>query len=98
MNRHAYAQKPRFDPRKRYNPAESVIQLFLFLCGALSIATTLGIVLVLFRESLLFFSSPEVNLVEFLTGTTWQPAILQFGILPLVNATLITSFIALCVA
>jgi phosphate transport system permease protein len=98
MNRDAFAQKRTFDLRKRYNPVESGIQLFLFLCGALSIGTTLGIVFVLFRESLLFFGSPEVNLIEFLTGTTWQPAILQFGILPLVNATLITSFIALCVA
>lgn len=98
MNRDAYSLKRSFDLRKRLNLGESLIQIFLFACGALSIATTLGIVVVLFRESLLFFSSPEVDLLGFLTGTTWQPAILQFGILPLVNATLITSFIALLVA
>ncbi len=98
MNRDAFSLKRTFDLRKRYKIGETLIQLFLFACGALSIFTTLGIVFVLFRESLLFFSSPDVDLVAFLTGTTWQPAILKFGILPLVNATLITSLIALLVA
>ena len=98
MNREAYSLKRTFDLRKRPKVGESLIQLFLFACGTLSIATTLGIVVVLLQESLLFFSSPEVDLLSFLTGTTWQPAILKFGILPLVNATLITSFIALLVA
>jgi phosphate transport system permease protein len=39
-----------------------------------------------------------VTLIEFLTNTTWQPAIGEFGILPLINATLITSAIAMLVA
>jgi phosphate transport system permease protein len=84
--------------RRRPRPAEGVIQAFLFLAGALSIVTTLGIVLVLGRESLLFFQSPEVSLTEFLTGTEWQPAILQFGIWPLATSTLITSVIAMLVS
>lgn len=77
---------------------ESVIQGFLFLCGAISIFTTLGILYELGKESWLFFGSPEVNLGEFFTGTQWQPAILEFGIWPLVTSTLMTSAIAMIVA
>ncbi len=84
--------------RKRPRPGETFIQGFLFVCGAISIFTTVGIIYVLGHESMLFFASPEVSLVEFFTGTKWQPAILEFGILPLFNATLMTSSIALLVA
>jgi len=84
--------------RRKRRPAEALIQGFLFVCGAISILTTVGIVYVLGKESLLFFASPEVDLARFFTGTTWQPAIGQFGILPLVKATLITSLTAMAVA
>jgi phosphate transport system permease protein len=40
----------------------------------------------------------QVSLVEFFTSTKWNPQISQFGILPLVNATLMTSVIAMLVA
>jgi phosphate transport system permease protein len=53
---------------------------------------------VLFQEALLFFGLPEVSLGEFFTNTTWAPQIGEFGVLPLLNATLITSLIAMCVA
>ncbi len=162
------------DLRKRPRLRESLIQGFLFLCGALSILTTLGIVYELSRESLNFFTrqlwedtnkqivaevSPtltvlpvsasgavvqvgqtirlddevmrvravtsdglvvergvggskaeahqagidilvarRVSLLEFFTGTQWNPQIGQFGVLPLVNATLMTSLIAMAVA
>jgi len=84
--------------RKRPRINESVIQGLLFLCGAVSILTTIGIVYELGKESLLFFRSDEVSLLEFFTGTKWQPQILQFGILPLVTATLVTSVIAMSIA
>lgn len=77
---------------------ESVIQGFLLFSGAISILTTLGIVFVLGRESWLFFGSGQVDLREFLTTTVWQPAIDRFGILPLVNATFMTTTIAMLVA
>jgi phosphate transport system permease protein len=93
----AMADRP-FDLRKRPRIGEAIIQTFLFLCGALSILTTLGIVFVLGRESWLFFGSPEVNLRDFLTTTTWQPTILRFGIWPLVNATFMTSLFAMLVS
>jgi len=84
--------------RRHWRLGESLIQSFLFLSGALSVLTTIGIVVVLLRESLLFFRSPEVSLVEFLTGTTWQPHIGDFGIWPLAASTLITTGIAMLVA
>jgi phosphate transport system permease protein len=87
-----------FTLRRRRRPGEALIQGFLFFCGAVSILTTLGIVYVLGKEALLFFASPEVKLGEFLTGTVWQPAINEFGILPLVSATLMTTTIAMAVA
>jgi phosphate transport system permease protein len=86
------------DMKKRTRLGESLIQLFLFLCGAISIFTTIGIVYELGKESILFFQNGELDLVEFLTSTTWQPAIGEFGILPLVNATLMTTVFAMLIA
>ncbi len=84
--------------RKRPRVGEAFIQGFLFFCGAVSIFTTLGIVFELGKESLLFFQMPGVTLVEFLTKTEWQPTIGKFGVLPLVNATLMTTLFAMLVA
>jgi phosphate transport system permease protein len=44
------------------------------------------------------FIGTNVSLIEFFTSTRWNPQISQFGILPLVNATLMTSTIAMIVA
>ena len=84
--------------KRRRRLGEILIQGFLFFSGALSILTTIGIVVVLVRESLRFFGSPEVSLGEFLTGTTWQPHIGEFGIWPLATSTLMTTGIAMLVA
>jgi phosphate transport system permease protein len=84
--------------RKKSRWSESIIQVSLFLAGFFSILTTLGIVYALGREALLFFQRPEVSLIEFLTGTEWQPHIAKFGILPLATATLITTTIAMLIA
>jgi len=160
--------------RKRPRISETLIQGFLFLCGALSILVTLGIVYELGKESLLFFTrqqweetnrtlvepmdaaqatfkmtetgmafsinssirirseamtvvdirgdlvtvergqqntvaefhgvgdeiemSRKVTLAEFFTKTEWNPQIGKFGIWALVNATLMTSLIAIIVA
>lgn len=159
---------------KRKRPLETVIQTILFLCGAVSILTTLGIAYGLTEESLKFFTtelwknlnkrivaeissdateiqmsdgglkievgdllkiedekifvhqlqgntlvvergydetlaiahkagtelfaSSRVSLIEFFTGTQWNPQISQFGILPLVISTLRTSLLAVVVA
>jgi phosphate transport system permease protein len=46
-----------FNLRKRRRLGESTIQTFLFLCGAISILTTIGIIYVLGKESWKFFAS-----------------------------------------
>ncbi|MBK9942640.1 MAG: phosphate ABC transporter permease subunit PstC [Kouleothrix sp.] len=86
------------DLGRRARPLETVIQAILFLCGALSILTTVGIVLVLLNEAIAFFALPEVRLVDFFSTAKWQPSIGEFGILPLLSATLMTSLIAMVVA
>jgi len=48
--------------------------------------TTAGIVWVLARESFAFFQ--KVSIVEYLTGTVWEPLNDKFGVLPLVTGTL----------
>ncbi len=79
-------------------PGERIIKIILTICGIISIFTTVGIVFVLGSESLLFFTSGQVDIVEFFTSTTWQPQAGAFGILPLLLSTLITSVIAMLVA
>jgi len=86
------------DLRKRTKLHERIIQGLLFICGAISIFTTIGIVVYLGEEALRFFTLPEVTLLEFFTGTVWQPQIDEFGILPLLTATLMTTMIAMLVA
>ena len=76
--------------------SEAIVQAFLFFCAAVSVLTTLGIVLVLGTESSTFFK--DVSLWEFVSGTEWQPAIGKFGILPLLTATITTSLAAMLVA
>jgi phosphate transport system permease protein len=77
---------------------EAPIYAFLFACAALSIVTTVGIVFVLFEETANFFS--EVSVFEFLGGTEWTPLFTEkhFGVLPLLNATLLMAFGAMLVA
>lgn len=160
--------------RRRPRVAETLIQTFLFICGAISILTTVGIVYELGKESLLFFTrrqweqtnkplaedieadrtafevstsgkplpvgelirigeeimrvqlveggtvtvergvrgttatahragleiqaAQDVTLVEFFGRTEWNPQIGKFGIWALVNATFITSAVALSVS
>lgn len=84
--------------RKKPRIGEMIIQGFLFLCGAISILTTIGIVYELGKEAWLFFATEGVTLRAFFTGTEWQPAIGKFGIWPLILATIMTSFVAMLVA
>ena len=86
------------DLRQRRRIGESAIQTFLAVCAAISVLTTVGIVYVLGQEAWLFFRLPEVSLWDFVSKVKWQPAIGEFGIWPLVFATLVTSFMAMLVA
>jgi phosphate transport system permease protein len=83
---------------KKLRLGELVIQLTLLLFGVLSILITAGIVLTLGEESLRFFTSGEISAWKFFTAAKWQPAIGEFGILPLASATLMTSLIAMLIA
>ncbi|MDX1617030.1 MAG: phosphate ABC transporter permease subunit PstC [Candidatus Promineifilaceae bacterium] len=83
---------------KRPRLGEFVIESLLFLAGVISIFTTVGIVWVLASQAWLFFRFPEVRLIDFLTTTEWIPAVGKFGVLSLVNATLMVSGIAMLVA
>ncbi len=84
--------------KRRARPGEMAIRGFLFVCGAISIATTIGILYELGAESLLFFGDERVNPVEFFTTTVWAPAAGSFGIWPLVLGTMLIAFIAMLVA
>lgn len=65
------------------------------MSGALTILVTLGIIWVLFSESVSFFK--EVSIFDFLTDTEWTPLFTQkhYGILPLLSGTLLTTLIAI---
>jgi phosphate transport system permease protein len=83
---------------RRLKPGEMLIEALLVVAGVISVFTTAGIVWVLLSQAWLFFGKPEVSLVEFFTTTEWIPAVGKFGVLPLVNATLMVSAIAMLVA
>jgi phosphate transport system permease protein len=84
--------------RRKPRWGEMIIQALLFFSGFFSIFTTLGIVYELGKEALLFFQMPEVNFLSTLTTTEWKPHIGKFGIWPLLNATLMTTLIAMAIA
>ncbi len=84
--------------KKKRRVTDSFIRAFLAFCGMVSILTTVGIVFELGKEAWLFFGDPNISIVDFLTGTEWQPTIGKFGVLPLVTSTMITSLIAILVA
>jgi phosphate transport system permease protein len=77
---------------------EFVIERLLFVCAALSIVVTIGIIAVLVVETAAFLG--EVPVTEFLFGTVWTPLFsdAHFGVLPLVGGTLLVSGIAMAVA
>jgi phosphate transport system permease protein len=87
---------PKNDSSRRLH--EWVIERLLFVCAAISVLTTAGIVVVLAVETFGFLR--DVSIVEFLTGTEWTPlfANAHFGVLPLVAGTILVSTIAMLVA
>ncbi|MFC6723942.1 phosphate ABC transporter permease subunit PstC [Halobium palmae] len=81
-------------------PQELATRSFFFLCAALSIATTLSIVVLLTTEAAKFFdltaplmdvTGETVSIVQFLTGTEWNIQGEQFGVLALVSATILVT-------
>lgn len=84
--------------RKKPRKTETLVRTLLWVCGAISIVTTLGIVYELGKESLLFFQDDQVSFAEFISGTVWQPGAGSFGIWALILSTLLIAAIAMAVA
>jgi len=82
----------------RRNLINRVAQSTFLLASLVSTVALIVIFFTLTTESVSFFT--HVSVIEFLTGTKWTALFAEkhFGILPLLNATLITSAIAVAVA
>ena len=82
--------------RPRYG--ERVVEAGLFLAAVLSIFTTVGIIFSLLDGTLAFLE--EIPLLDFLTGTVWTPLFAdgEYGVLPILSATLLMTVIAMVVA
>ncbi|HBT37824.1 MAG TPA: phosphate ABC transporter permease subunit PstC, partial [Hyphomonas sp.] len=93
----AYARRqvaPAFRARLK---VERGAEAFLFLCAAIAIATTVGIVASLLYESIRFFA--QVPITDFLFGTRWNAQTsAEFGALPLFFGTFMIALIAMLVA
>ena len=85
-------------PRKRIRFGETIVHVLLFVAAAISVLTTVGIVVSLLMPAIDFFR--EISPVDFLTGTTWAPLFEpgSFGVLPLVVGTMMISFWSALVA
>ncbi|KMK74722.1 phosphate ABC transporter permease subunit PstC [Alkalihalobacillus pseudalcaliphilus] len=77
---------------------EKLMPKLLFAIAAISIFTTVGIIFTLLSETVEFFR--RVPFLDFFTGTILKPlsANPEFGILPLVTGTILSSLIAMLVA
>ena len=88
------------------NQVEQIIRVLLIASSTVAIFTTLGIVLSVLFEAILFFG--HVGLTDFLFGLDWSPQMAiredqvgssgAFGAIPLFAGTLLISFIAMTVA
>ena len=77
---------PQLQGKPRYG--EKIIKAVLAVCAALSVATTVAIVVSLVGPALQFFQT--VAPLDFLFGTRWSPSFVpeSFGVLPLIAGTL----------
>lgn len=91
-------QANRLSEKKLRKAKEKAIEIILFLAALSAVATTTAIVAILLYEASGFFE--HVSIVEFLTNTQWTPMFEnpQYGILPLLAGTLVTTGVALAVA
>jgi phosphate transport system permease protein len=96
INRTAGAGRLAYSKLRHTN--ERIIEWFLLAAALVAVATTLGIVFILVKESLSFFAA--VPLWDFLTDDQWTPLFSDphFGIVVLLSGTFTSSFIALLVA
>ncbi len=84
---------------RRQHLTEKTVGYLLLACAIVSVLTTIGIVVVLLAQAVNFFA--DVSIVDFLTGTTWTALFQnqqQWGVLPLVSATLMVTLLSMLVA
>ncbi|MCX7143903.1 MAG: phosphate ABC transporter permease subunit PstC [Proteobacteria bacterium] len=88
----------RLAARRSRHLRERAIEGVLLLAALVSVFTTLAIVYILVKESVVFFQ--KVPLIDFLTDTQWTPLFddAHFGIMVLLSGTLVSSGVALAVA
>ena len=86
--------------KKSRQRSEQFIRYALIFCALLTVSTTIGIVLILLVEAFNFFR--EIPVGDFLFGTTWTALFSgnqqEFGVVPLVMGTLMTSGVAAVLA
>jgi len=72
---------------------EQTIVWLLFLTASISVVISAAIIYTLIEGSVDFFFNPAVNILEFFTGTKWNPNGLtpHFGLLPLLSGTLLVA-------
>ena len=78
--------------RKRGLREQAIVWL-LFLTASIAVVISAAIIYTLIEGSVDFFFNPAVNILEFFTGTKWNPNGLnpRFGLLPLLSGTLLVA-------
>ncbi len=85
---------------------ETILRRLFFVCAALAVLTTVGIIFSVISETIRFFG--KVPFTEFIFGTNWSPQTAiradqqgaegAFGMIPLFTGTLLISAIAMVIA
>jgi phosphate transport system permease protein len=103
QNTNSFSVQKMIEEKKKRKSASGIVEkimpFILFLTAAISVLTTIGIVLTLIFETFLFFDA--VTIKEFFTAKKWYPfseTAGSFGIMPLIAGTLKVTIIAIIVA
>ena len=72
------------------NVKENLYEKLLLLCANSSVAVLL--LIVIFISFCGFPIIMEIGLKEFVFGITWEPSLRSFGILPMLEGMIITTF------
>src|SRR5689334_9525910 len=81
-------------PARRFRQGDQIAYIATFLFASVIIVITVLLFIELYRSSALTLQKFGWG---FLTGTTWDPVALEFGALPFIYGTLVTSALALII-
>lgn len=76
--------------KKVFKVLERITESVFFLCAAAAVLALSVIVIFLFIQGIPALR--EIGLWNFISGTTWQPSANEFGILPMIVASLLATF------